>query len=74
VPTTEYTPVNYDALAPGDIAWFRYNGNGQPRLVRVQPRGPHGQRYVCMVDHTTGADLPNGQVGVGWRELFRDAM
>lgn len=68
--TASLTPVSYDALAPGEFVWFRCNGTGTPRLVRVQPRGPHGQRYVCFVDNF-GADMPDGQIGVGWDELFR---
>lgn len=66
----QFTQVSYDALPVGALAWFRCNGDGVPRLVRVQPRGHLGQRYVCFIDPTTGADLPDGQIGVGWNELF----
>lgn len=54
-PARALRPAALYTLRPGDLAWFRYNGTGQPKLVRVQPRGPLGQFYVCFV-------LPDGSV------------
>jgi hypothetical protein len=53
--------------------WFRYNGTGEPKLVRVDKRGPLGQCYVHFTDNS-GADLPNGRIAANdGRELWRDA-
>lgn len=64
------TTICYDAMPAGSLALFRCNGTGQPRLVRIQPRGPMDQRYVCFIDPTTSVNLPNGQISVGSNELF----
>lgn len=61
------------SAAPGDLVWFRYNGTGDPKPVRVQPRGPLHQCYVCFTDER-GVELPNGRLAVNdGRELWTEA-